>query len=119
MAIIIDEHLSAIPPVFGPPAGGPHTVVLRQTLHSDLGGEAATITYSFDNGQNVFFQTPQGQVSQIQVNVNIPGQATRREDRVTLVLAAGGPAMAEIDINQRIQGTNNAVLDGVALAVQR
>jgi hypothetical protein len=100
MAVIIDENLAASPVSVSLPSG---PIALTQTLHSDLGGEAAVITYTLDGRHNVVFQTPQGQVKQIQVKANIPGGAKQRTDTVKLAETGGGTGMAQVQIKQLIQ----------------
>lgn len=101
MAVIIDENLAASPRSVSLPSG---PIALTQTLHSDLGGEAATITYTLDGRHNVVFQTPQGQVKQIQVKANVPGGAKQRTDTVKLAVETGSDTgMAQVQIKQLIQ----------------
>lgn len=114
MAIVIDENLTASPAETRMPSG---PIILRQTLHSDLGGETVSITYSLDGRHNVCFQTGQGQTKQIQINgQKIPGTATERSDTIALVEVGGGTNVAEIVIKQVIRGENTA-RDSVTLAV--
>src|SRR3954453_14566367 len=104
MAVIIDEKLAASPVSVKLPSG---PIALTQTLHSDLGGEAAVITYTLDGRHNVVFQTPQGQVKQIQVKANIPGSPKQRKDTVKLAETGGGTDMAMVQIKQLIQAETN------------
>jgi hypothetical protein len=114
MAIVIDENLTASPTKTRMPSG---PIVLRQTLHSDLGGETVSITYTLDGRHNVCFQTAQGQIKQIQINgLKIPGSATERSDTMALVEVGGGTEVAEIVIKQMIRGENTA-RDSVTLAI--
>lgn len=114
MAIVIDENLTASPAETGLPSG---PVTLRQTLHSDLGSETVSITYTLDGRHNVCFQAAQGQVKQIQINgLKIPGSATERSDTVALVEVGGGTGIGQIMIKQMIRGENTA-RDSVTLAV--
>lgn len=116
MAVLIDDHLEAFPNSVCLAAGVPSKpVVLRQTLHSDLGGESARITYNLDQHSQVFFQTPPGQVKKIQVTAKVPQAPAGREDSVTLILASG-PGPAEVVIKQVIQA-ETTVRDSVTLAV--
>jgi len=114
MAIVIDENLTASPAETGMPSG---PIVLRQTLHSDLGGETAGITYTLDGRHNVCFQTAQGQVKQIQINgLKIPGSATERSDTVALVEVGGGTEVGQIVIKQTIKA-ETTVRDSITLAI--
>jgi hypothetical protein len=114
MAIVIDENLTASPAETRMPSG---PIILRQTLHSDLGSETVSITYSLDGRHNVCFQTGQGQTKQIQINgLKIPGSATERSDTIALVEVGGGTGVAEIVIKQVIRGENTA-RDSVPLAI--
>jgi hypothetical protein len=115
MAVIIDKHLQASPAQIRLPSG---PVVLRQTLHSDLGGETATITYSLDGRHNVSFQTANGPAKQVRIaNVSIPASAGQRSDTVELVLT-GGTSMSQIEIAQEIEA-ETTVNDSVALAIKK
>jgi hypothetical protein len=115
MAIVIDENLTASPAVTRLPSG---PIVLRQTLHSDLGGETVSITYTLDGRHNVCFQTAQGQVKQIQIiGKKTPGSATERSDTVALVEVGGGTDLAQVEIKQSIRGENTC-RDSVTLAIQ-
>ena len=114
MAIVIDETLTASPATTRLPSG---PITLRQTLHSDLGGETVAITYALDGRNNVSFQTAQGPDKQIQIkNQKIPGSATQRSDTVTLVETGGGTDLGQIIIKQTIRGENTA-RDSVTIAV--
>ncbi|HKI00735.1 MAG TPA: hypothetical protein VKK31_02025 [Thermoanaerobaculia bacterium] len=114
MAIVIDENLTASPAETRLPSG---PIILRQILHSDLGGETASITYTLDGRHNVCFQTAQGQVKQIQINgLKIPGGANERSDTIALVEVGGGTDLGEIIIKQTIRAENNA-RDSVTLAI--
>lgn len=114
MAIVIDENLTASPAETRLPSA---PITLRQTLHSDLGNETVNITYTLDGRHNVLFQTPQGQVKQIQINgLRIPGSATERSDTVALVEVGGGTEVGQIIVKQVIRG-ENTVRDSVTLAV--
>jgi len=114
MAIVIDENLTASPAETGMPSG---PIVLRQTLHSDLGGETASIAYTLDGRHNVCFQTAQGQVKQIHVNgLKIPGSATERSDTVALVEVGGGTEVGQIVIKQMIKA-ETTVRDSITLAI--
>jgi len=114
MAIVIDETLTASPTATRMPSG---PIILRQTLHSDLGGETVSITYPLDGRHNVCFQTAQGQTKQIQINgLKIPGTATERSDTIALVEVGGGTEVAQLVIKQVIRGENTA-RDSVTLAV--
>jgi len=105
MAVIIDENLAASPTSVKLPSG---PIALTQTLHSDLGGEPAVITYTLDGRHNVVFQTSQGQVKQIQVKANIPGSPKQRTDTVKLAVeTGGGTGMAMVQIKQLIQAETN------------
>lgn len=114
MAIVIDEELTASPTTVGLPSG---PIALRQTLHSDLGGEAATITYSLSKSYNVAFQTAGGPAKQIQVSAQIPGDATERTDTVVLIEIGRGTNLAEIRIKQSI-AAEIMVHDSVTFAIQ-
>jgi len=114
MAIVIDENLTASPAETGMPSG---PIVLRQTLHSDLGGETASVTYTLDGRHNVCFQTAQGQVKQIQINgLKIPGSALERSDTIALVEVGGGTELGEVMIKQMIRAENTA-RDSITLAI--
>ena len=114
MAIVIDENLTASPAETGMPSG---PIVLRQTLHSDLGGETASVTYTLDGRHNVCFQTAQGQVKQIQINgLKIPGSALERSDTIALVEVGGGTELGEVMIKQMIKAENTA-RDSITLAI--
>jgi len=114
MAIVIDENLTASPTKTKMPSGA---IVLRQTLHSDLGGETVGITYTLDGRHNVCFQTGQGQVKQIQINgKKIPGSATERSDTIALVEVGGGTEVGQIVIKQTIRG-EGSTRDSVTLSV--
>ncbi len=114
MAVIIDENLAASPVRVSLPSG---PIALTQTLHSDLGGEAAVITYTLDGRHNVVFQTPQGQVKQIQVKANIPTGAKQRTDTVKLAETGGGTSMAQVQIKQLIDAETH-VNDSVTLTIK-
>jgi len=114
MAVIIDENLTASPTRVSLPSG---PIALKQTLHSDLGGEPAVITYTLDGRHNVVFQTPQGEVKEIQVKANIPGGARQRTDTVRLKEVGGGTGMAQIEIKQLIEAETN-VNDMVMITIQ-
>ena len=114
MAVIIDENLAASPTSVSLPSG---PIVLTQTLHSDLGGEPAVITYTLDGRHNVVFQTSHGQVKQIQVNANIPAGSKQRKDTVKLAETGGGTGMAEIEIKQLIEAETQ-VNDSVTIMIQ-
>lgn len=114
MAVIIDENLAASPGKVRLPSG---PIALTQTLHSDLGGEPAVITYTLDGRHNVVFQTPQGQVKQIQVKANIPAGARQRTDTVKLAETGGGTDMAQVQIKQLIDAETN-VHDMVMITIQ-
>jgi hypothetical protein len=114
MAIVIDENLTASPATTRLPSG---PITLRQTLHSDLGNETVSITYTLDGRNNVSFKTAQGQVKQFQIKgLKIPGTATERSDTVALVETGGGTELGQIIIKQLIRGENTA-RDSVTLAV--
>ena len=114
MAIVIDENLTASPAKTGLPSG---PITLRQTLHSDLGSETVSITYTLDGRHNICFQTAQGQVKQIQINgQKIPGSATERSDTIALVEVDGGSGLSQMVIKQVIKGENTA-RDSVTLAI--
>lgn len=114
MAIVIDENLTASPTKTGLPSG---PVTLRQTLHSDLGNETVSITYTLDGRHNICFQTAQGQVKQIQINgQKIPGSATERSDTIALVEVGGGSGVGQMIIRQVIKGENTA-RDSVTLTI--
>jgi hypothetical protein len=115
MAIVIDDSLTASPATTPLPSG---PIRLQQMLHSDLGGEKATITYSLDGRSNVFFQTPAGPSKTVVIaGVNVPGTPTRRTDTVSLVETGGGTGMAQIEIRQTIKAENTAH-DSVTLAIE-
>ena len=114
MAIWIDEELTASPTEVELPSG---PIGLTQTLHSDLGGEPATITYSLSLSHNVSFQTADGPVKQIQIDVEIPGPETSRTDTVQLVETGGGTGIAQVRIKQLIEATNSSN-DSVILAIE-
>jgi hypothetical protein len=114
MAIVIDENLTASPAVTGMPSG---PITLRQILHSDLGGETVSITYTLDGRHNVCFQTAQGQVKQIQINgKKIPGSATERSDTIALIEVDGGTDLSQLMIKQVIRGENTC-RDSVTLSI--
>ena len=114
MAIWIDEELTASPTEVGLPSG---PIVLTQTLHSDLGGEPAKITYTLSLSHNVSFQTPGGPAKQIQIEATIPGVETSRSDTVELVETGGGTGIAQVRIKQLIAATNDSN-DSVILAIE-
>ena len=114
MAIVIDETLTASPAKTGLPSG---PITLRQTLHSDLGSETVSITYTLDGRHNICFQTAQGQVKEIQINgKKIPGSATERSDTIALVEVGGGTGIGQVIVKQVIRGENTA-RDSVTLAI--
>jgi hypothetical protein len=114
MAIVIDENLTASPTNTRLPSG---PITLRQTLHSDLGNETVSVTYTLDGRHNVCFQTAKGQVKEIRINgLKIPGAAIERSDTVALVEVGGGTEMGQIIIRQTIRGENTA-RDSVMLTV--
>lgn len=115
MAILVDEMMTASPTLTPLPSG---PIALRQTLHSDLGGEAATITYSLSKAHNVSFAAAGGPVKQIQLQVKIPGNATERTDTVWLVEIGGGTEMAQVTIKMSIVA-ENTVNGRVTLAIQQ
>ncbi len=113
MAIVIDENLTASPAKTGMPSG---PITLRQTLHSDLGNETVNVTYTLDGRHNIFFQTAQGQVKQIQINgLKIPGSSIERSDTVALV-EVGDSDVGQMVIKQQIRG-ENTTRDSVTIAV--
>ena len=113
MAVIIDQRLAADPRIAKTPRA---TIVLSQTLHSDLGGEAATITYSLDGRSAIHFETPQG-LSKTQVfQAQVPADPTQRTDTVVLV-EDGDTGMAQVEIRQLIQAETQ-VRDSVTLEVE-
>ncbi|HEY0511915.1 MAG TPA: hypothetical protein VGH73_08425 [Thermoanaerobaculia bacterium] len=114
MAVVIDETLTAAPAEVGLPSG---PIVLRQTVHSDLGGEPAEITYSLDGRHNVAFQTPQGPAKQVQVSATIPGGETERADTVSLMLDGAGTALGQVIIKQLIQAETK-VHDSVTVSIK-
>jgi hypothetical protein len=114
MAILIDEQLTASPSHTKLPSG---PIALRQTLHSDLGGEPAKITYSLSKSHNIAFQAAGGPVKQIQVNGQIPGGAAERTDTIRLVEIGGGTGLAQVTIKQMIEA-ENTVFDSVTLEIQ-
>jgi hypothetical protein len=114
MAIVIDRRLSASEKVVNLPSDA---FDLIQTLHSDLGGEPARITYSLDKRHNIAFQTPAGPAKQIEVRANIPGQPAQRRDTVTLVLDGPGTSIEQVMITQVIQAENQ-VENSVTLNVE-
>ena len=114
MAIVIDEELTASPTEVGLPS---EPIELRQTLHSDLGGESAMITYSLSKSHNIAFQTADGPAKQIEVSAEIPGNATERTDTVELVEIGGGTGLAQVMIKQLIAAEND-VHDSVTLAIE-
>jgi hypothetical protein len=114
MAIVIDRRLTASETVVNLPSDAFNLI---QTLHSDLGGEQARITYSLDKRHNISFQTPAGPAKQIQVQAQIPGQPTQRRDSVTLVLDGPGTTIEQVMITQVIQAENR-VQNSVTLNVE-
>jgi hypothetical protein len=114
MAVVIDETLTAAPALVSLPSG---PILLRQSVHSDLGGEPAQITYSLDGRHNVAFQTPNGPVKQIQLSVQIPGATTERTDSVALVLDGPGTTLAQVVIKQLIQAETKTH-DSVIVAIK-
>jgi hypothetical protein len=114
MGIVIDRKLAASITEISLPSG---PVILRQTLHSDLGGESAEITYSLDQGHHIAFKTPGNPSKQIHVSVNVPGTPTQRSDTVELVLDGGGTSLDEVTIKQLIEAEND-VQNSVVLNVQ-
>jgi hypothetical protein len=114
MAVIIDENLAASPMSVRLPSG---PIALTQTLHSDLGGEAAVITYTLDGRHNVVFQTSHGQVKEIQVKANVPAGSRQRTDTVRLAETGGGTAMAQVQIKQLIEAETQ-VHDMVMITIQ-
>lgn len=106
MAIVIDEHLTAVPAETRIPSG---PITLRQTLHSDLRSETVSVTYTLDGRHNVCFLTAQGQVKQIQIKgLKIPGIPTERSDTIALVGVGGGTGVERITIKQVIRGEDTA-----------
>ena len=114
MAIVIDRRLTASETVVNLPSDAFNLI---QTLHSDLGGEQAQITYSLDKRHNISFQTPSGLAKQIQIQAQIPGQPTQRRDSVTLVLDGPGTTIEQVMITQVIQAENQ-VQNSVTLNVE-
>jgi hypothetical protein len=114
MAVVIDENLAASPSSVPLPSG---PIALTQTLHSDLGGEPATLTYTLDGRHNVEFKTPQGSSKQVQFKANIPAGATQRTDTVKLIETGGGTGLAQVQIKQTIQA-ETVVHDSVTLTIQ-
>lgn len=113
MAAIIDQPLAATPGTVSLQSG--ETIELTQTLHSDLGGEPATITYSLDGRSAVFFATPGGRAKSVSVHTQLTGSPTERSDRVSLV-EEGDTAMAQVEIQQTIQA-ETVVRDRVVVGV--
>lgn len=113
MAAIIDQHLAATPGTVSLHSGEP--IELTQTLHSDLGGEPATITYTLDGRSAVFFATPGGPAKSVAVQTQLAASATKRTDRVSLV-EQGDTAMAQVEIQQTIQA-ETVVRDRVVIGV--
>lgn len=113
MAVILDRRLAASPKIAKMPRA---TIDLAQTIHSDLGGEPATITYSLDGRSAVFFETPGGPSKTVTVGpVQVPAKATPRTDRVVLI-EKGDTDMAQVEIKQLIKAETN-VRDSVVLEV--
>jgi hypothetical protein len=114
MAIVIDRRLTASETEVNLPSDA---FDLIQTLHSDLGGEPARITYSLDKRHNISFKTPSGLVKQIEVQAQIPGQPAQRRDSVTLALDGPSTSIEEVTITQVIQAENR-VENSVTLNVE-
>lgn len=114
MGIVIDRKLAPSITEISLPSG---PVILRQTLHSDLGGEAAKITYSLDKRHNIAFKTPGNPAKQIQISVNVSGTSTQRSDTVELVLDGGSTNLDEVVIKQLIEAEND-IQNSVVLNVQ-
>lgn len=114
MAIVIDRRLTASETDVNLPSD---EFDLIQTLHSNLGGEQARITYSLDKRHNIAFQTPAGPAKQIQVTADIPGEPTQRRDTVTLVLDGPSTSIELVMITQVIQA-GNQVQNSVTLNVE-
>lgn len=112
MAVIIDRRLAANPTIATLPRA---RIVLSQTLHSDLGGEQATITYSLDGRTAVHFATDGGLSKTVVVEARIPGDPQVRTDTVVL-REDGDTSMAQIEISQTIEAETR-VLDSVTLEV--
>ena len=113
MAAIIDESLTATPDEVTLQAG--ETVELSQRVHSDLGGEPATITYTLDGRTGVFFDTPDGPAKSIEVQTQLTADVVERTDRVSLV-EQGDTAMAQVEIRQTIQA-ETVVRDRVVIGI--
>lgn len=114
MAIVIDRRLTASETEVNLPSDA---FDLIQTLHSDLGGEPARITYSLDKRHNIAFQTPSGPAKQIEIQADIPGQPAQRRDTVTLVLDGPSTSIELVTISQVIQAENR-VENSVTLNVE-
>lgn len=113
MAVILDRRLAASSKVAKMPKA---TIDLAQTIHSDLGGELATITYTLDGRSAVFFETPGGPSKSVTVGpVQVPANPTARTDRVVLI-EKGDTGMAQVEIRQLIKAETN-VRDSVMLGV--
>jgi hypothetical protein len=114
MAVVIDENLTASPASIGLPSG---PIVLRQTLHSDLGGEPAQILYSLSISKPVAFRTQDGPAKQIRLSADIPEGATEREDTVELVATGDIQDLGQVMIKQLIEA-ETTVHDNVTLTIQ-
>lgn len=113
MAAIIDQHLAATPGTVSLQSG--ETIELTQTLHSDLGGEPATVTYVLDGRSAVFFATADGPAKSVAVQTHLAASPTQRTDRVSLV-EQGDTAIAQVEIRQTIQA-ETLVRDRVVIGV--
>ncbi len=115
MAVVIDDSLSASPATISLPSG---PIELAQGVHSDLGGEMATITYTISGPPNVAFQTSAGpEATVVLQGVEVPGTSVQRSDTVKLVRTAPG-AVAQVEIRQTIEAEDTA-FDSVTVAVRR
>lgn len=113
MAVILDRRLAANPTVAKMPRAA---IALAQTIHSDLGGEPATITYSLDGRSAVFFETAGGPAKSVTVGpIQVPANATPRTDRVVLI-EKGDTGMAQVKISQLI-AAETSVRDSVTIEV--
>lgn len=113
MAAIIDKTLTAVPATVHLQAG--EIIDLVQTVHSDLGGEPAKITYSLDARTGVHFATAGGPAKSVVVETQLPGTPEVRTDRVSLV-EVGDTDMAQVVIQQLIEA-ETAVRDSVVVGV--
>lgn len=103
MAIRIksDGRLTASPTIVSLQSG--QVIELTQEVSSDLGGEAATVTYTLDGRIAVFFRTPAGPSKTLMVQTHVGGGFEQRTDKAVL-MEEGDTELAEVEIQQTVQG---------------